>query len=126
MIVSNSEGFFCSLWGLEGHPCRRAQTGSLSDPHFLYSSESTLTLKDVPSTLQSLVAVIAQHASQKAKLKGAGEGRSVLSVDYLLLNPEVFPHCVGVFQDVSVSKKRKRHLVCWNIIYVRFEKVVMA
>lgn len=95
-------------------------------PHFLYSSESTLTLKDVPSTLQSLVAVIAQHASQKAKLKGAGEGRSVLSVDYLLLNPEVFPHCVGVFQDVSVSKKRKRHLVCWNIIYVRFEKVVMA
>lgn len=49
-----------------------------------------------------------------------------LSVDYLLLNPEVFPHCVGVFQDVSVSKKRKRHLVCWNIIYVRFEKVVMA
>lgn len=37
--------------------------------HFLYRSEKVLTLKDVPSTLRSLVEVIAQHTNQNAKFK---------------------------------------------------------
>lgn len=38
------------------------------------------------------------------------------------------PYCVVLFQAVSVgSRKRKSDfLICWNIIYVQFEKVVMA
>lgn len=52
----------------------------------------------------------------------------ILIVYYLLLNHEVFPHCLVVFEAVSVSSKKRESdfLICWNIIYVRFETVVMA
>lgn len=40
---------------------------SLSDFPFPVQLGRVLTLKDVPSTLWSLVEVIAQHANQKAK-----------------------------------------------------------
>lgn len=40
----------------------------------------------------------------------------------------MFPYCPVVFQAISVGSKKKKSdfLICWNIIYVRFEKVVMA
>lgn len=94
--------------------------------HFLYSSERVLTLKDVPSKLPSLMEVIAQYHNEKAKLKK--KKKRILTNHYHLLNHEVLLYCPVVFPAVLVgSKKRKSDfLICWNIIYVRFEKVVMA
>lgn len=65
-LSQTMKDFSIQFGGLEGHPCHRAKTGSLSDFPFPVQLRRVLTLKDVPSTLRSLVEVIAQHANQKA------------------------------------------------------------
>lgn len=124
-IVPNTAEFFYSVWWTGGagtHVTEHRLVLCLIS-HFLYSSERVLTLKDVPSKLPSLMEVIAQY-HKKAKLKK----KKILTNHYRLINHEVFPYCPVVFPAVLVgSKKRKSDfLICWNIIYVRFEKVVMA
>lgn len=112
--------FLFSLGDWKGTHVTKHRLGLCLISHFLYSSERVLTLKDVPSTLRSLVEVIAQHTNQKARLKERRKERNllwILNVYYLLLHHEVFPHCFVPFQTVSVnSKKRKSDfLICWNI-----------
>lgn len=126
------KNFSIQFGGLEGQHVTEHRLPLCLISHFLYSSERVLTLKDVPSTLaRSLVEVIAQHTNQKAKLKKRKQQQQklwVFIVYYHLLNHEVFPYCPVVFQAISVGSKKKKSdfLICWNIIYVRFEKVVMA
>lgn len=131
LLSQTMKNFSIQFGGLEGHPCHKAQTGSLSDFPFPVLLQRVLTLKDVPSTLRSLVEVIAQHTNQKAKLKERKKERNllrILLVYHLLLNCEVFPHRLVAFQAAPVGRKKRKSdfLICWNIIYVQFEKVEMA
>lgn len=88
--------------------------------HFLYSSERVLTLKDVPSTLRSLVEVIAQHTNQKAKLKERKKEKKKGTYSEFLLfitscyNHEVFLHCLVAFRTVSSKKRKSNFLICWK------------
>lgn len=129
-LSQTMKDFSIQFGGLEGHPCHRAKTGSLClISHFLYSSGEFWHWRMFPPHSGPLWKWLHNTLTRKLKKKKKGKNKLWIRIVYYhLLNRELCPYCVVLFQAVSVgSKKRKSDfLICWNIIYVQFEKVVMA